>query len=67
MTNQPRRRREVDVRALVTGLLAAAVFVVCLVVVIVGQQTVGWPSLAAMLAALAVLVGMLALYNRRYR
>jgi len=64
---QPEPRRTIDVRGLLVGLLAAAVFVGCLAVVVVNQQTVGWPNLAAMLGALAALIAMLALYNRRFR
>ncbi len=67
MSSRHQRRRVVDVRGLVIGLLAAVVFIVCVGIVIVGQQTVGWLNLAAMLGALGVLIAMLALYNRRYR
>jgi hypothetical protein len=39
----------------------------CVVTVIVARPTVGWGHLAVMLAALAVLLLLLAGYNRTYR
>lgn len=65
--SQPKRRLGFDLRELVVGLLSAIVFVASVWVVIVNQQTVGWPNLLAMLGGLGVLIGMLALYNRKYR
>lgn len=66
--SEPRpRRRAIDVGALLTGLLAAVVTIVCVAVIIVNQTTVGWPNLIAMLLALAGLIVLLALYNRRFR
>lgn len=67
MSRTTRPRRVVDVAALVSGIVAAVVFVVCIVTVVVAQQTTGWLNLLFMIVALAVLIGMLALYNRRYR
>ncbi len=39
----------------------------CVAAVIVLRPSIGWGSLAAMLAALGVLLVLLAEYNRRYR
>ncbi|WCN79039.1 DUF6903 family protein [Micromonospora sp. LH3U1] len=39
----------------------------CVVTVVVIRPTVGWGSLAIMLVALAVLIGLLADYNRKFR
>ncbi|MCF0095007.1 hypothetical protein [Micromonospora sp. MH99] len=39
----------------------------CVVTVVVVRPTVGWGSLAIMLVALAVLIGLLADYNRKFR
>ncbi|MFI7610152.1 DUF6903 family protein [Nonomuraea terrae] len=39
---------------------------VCVVVVVAVRTTVGWGSLAIMLCALLVLLGVLASYNRRF-
>lgn len=62
-----RPRRTIDVRGIILGLVAALVFAVCVIVVIVNQRTVGWVNLGAMLAGLAGLIVLLALYNRRFR
>lgn len=43
-------------------LVAAAV-----VVVVVARTVIGWGSVLVMLAALALLLGVLASYNRRFR
>ena len=63
----PKRRPGFDLRELIVGSLCAIVCVVSVWVVIVNQQTVGWPHLLAMLGGLAGLSVMLALYNRKYR
>ncbi|MFJ2532614.1 DUF6903 family protein [Microbacterium maritypicum] len=67
MTRPPTHRRALDVRSWLIGLLASLVALACIVIVVVGQMTVGWPSLIAMLAATAGLITLLALYNRRSR
>lgn len=67
MTAPEPRRRGIDVREVVTGVLALVVAVACVLIVIVNQQTVGWPNFLAMMAALLGLIVLLALYNRRYR
>ncbi|MDO3686880.1 hypothetical protein [Micromonospora sp. C28ISP2-4] len=51
--------------ALVTARLLIAL--ACVVTVVVARPTVGWGSLAVMLVALAVLIGLLADYNRKFR
>lgn len=63
----PRPRRSIDVRALVVGIAHGVVFLAAITVIVIAQQTVGWPQLLAMLGALAVLVGQLAVFNRRNR
>ncbi len=44
----------------------AVVAAACVAVVVTAQATVGWGSLALMLAALAGLLAVLASYNRRF-
>lgn len=39
----------------------------CVIVVVAAQTAVGWDRLAVMFAALAVLLVLLADYNRRFR
>lgn len=48
-------------------LLRVGAALACVVAVIVLRPSIGWGSLAAMLAALGVLLVLLAEYNRRYR
>lgn len=56
-----------DPKDVVRGVVTAIAFVACIVVVIVAHQTTGWLNLAFMLAGLAGLLVLLALYNRRHR
>lgn len=56
-----------DPKDVVRGVVTAIAFVVCIAVVVVAQQTTGWVNLAFMLAGLAGLLVLLALYNRRHR
>ena len=60
-------RRSIDVKATILGIIAAIVFIACVVVVLVAQQTTGWPQLFAMLGGLIGLIVLLALYNRKYK
>lgn len=46
---------------------AAIAFIGLVIVVIVANQTTGWINLGLMIAALLGLIGLLALYNRKYR
>lgn len=54
-------------KRVLTGIIVAIVFVVCLALVIVGQRHVGPQGLLVMLLGLAGLIGLLWLYNRQYR
>lgn len=45
----------------------AALALACVVTVVVARPTVGWAYLAVMLGALAVLLLLLAGYNRKFR
>jgi multisubunit Na+/H+ antiporter MnhB subunit len=56
-----------DPKTVVRNVVTAIAFIACIVVVIVAHQTVGWLSLAFMLAGLAGLLVLLALYNRRHQ
>lgn len=56
-----------DPKDIVRGVVTAIAFIACVAVVIIAHQTVGWLSLAFMLAGLAGLLVLLALYNRRHR
>lgn len=67
MTGRSAPRREIDVRALVVGLVHAVVFIAAITTIVVAQQTTGWPQLLTMLGALAVLIVQLAVFNRRHR
>jgi len=51
----------------VKGVLVVVAFVLCLVLVVVGQRGEGWPALGVMLLGVAGLLGLLFAYNRRYR
>lgn len=48
----------------VGGLVA---FIALVTLVVVANQSTGWINLGLMLAGLLGLVGLLALYNRKYR
>lgn len=48
-------------------LLRTVLALGCVAAVVVARPSVGWGSLAVMLVALAVLLGLLAEYNRKYR
>ncbi len=54
-------------KKIITGLLVAIVFIVCIVLVIVGQKNIGPSGLLMMLAGLAGLLVLLWLYNRQYQ
>lgn len=56
-----------DPKDVVRGVVTAIAFIACVAVVVIAHQTVGWLSLAFMLAGLAGLLVLLALYNRRHR
>lgn len=49
------------------GILAAVVFVACIVLVIVGQRNTGPTGLLTMLVGLAGLLVLLGIYNRQYK
>lgn len=48
------------------SILIAALFVVCVVLIIVGQKNIGLPGLFTMIGGLAGILGLLFLYNRKY-
>ena len=54
-------------KAVLTVAARTVVAAACVLTVVVARPTVGWGHLAAMLAALAVLLLLLASYNRRFR
>ena len=54
-------------KKIVTGMLAALIFVVCIALVIIGQKHVGPKGLLAMFVGLAGLVGLLAFYNSKFK
>ncbi|GGH36434.1 DUF6903 family protein [Paenibacillus segetis] len=49
------------------GLLMLIVFIVGMGLVIVGQKHIGAPGLGLMLLGLAMLIGLLWFYNRKYK
>ncbi len=52
---------------ILTGILIAIVFFVCVALVIVGQRNIGPGGLCTMLLGLAGLIFLLWLYNRQYK
>lgn len=54
-------------KKILMGILAAIVFVVCIVLVIVGQKSIGPAGLLTMLVGLAGLLVLLGIYNRQYK
>ena len=54
-------------KKILIGILAAIVFVACIVLVIVGQKSVGPTGLLTMLVGLAGLLVLLGLYNKQYK
>ena len=54
-------------KKILIGILAAIVFVVCIVLVVIGQKNVGPTGLLTMLLGLAGLLVLLGLYNRQYK
>lgn len=49
------------------GLLYFVIFVVCIVLIVVGQKTIGASYLGIMLLGLAGLIVLLWIYNRKYK
>ncbi|MBQ1010623.1 hypothetical protein KBX53_06610 [Micromonospora sp. M51] len=54
-------------RAVLLIVARLLIALACVVAVVVVRPTVGWGHLAIMLVALAVLIGLLADYNRKFR
>lgn len=54
-------------KKILIGILVAIVFVVCIVLVVIGQKNVGPTGLLTMLLGLAGLLVLLGLYNRQYK
>lgn len=54
-------------KKILMGILAAIVFVACIVLVIVGQMSVGPKGLLTMLVGLAGLLVLLGIYNKQYK
>lgn len=54
-------------KKIVTGIIAALIFIVCVALIVVGQKHVGLHGLFIMLVGLAGLVGLLAFYNSKFR
>lgn len=61
--SKPRDPRRERVENIVGGIIAA----VLVTVIVIAQRSVGWPQLGLMLLSLFGLIGLLALYNRRFR
>lgn len=54
-------------KKIVTGIAVLIVFVICVMLVVTGQRTVGAAGLMRQLAGLAGLILLLWLYNRQYK
>ena len=51
----------------IENLLGGIAAVILVAIVVIAQRSTGWGQLALMLTALFGLIGLLALYNRRFR
>ena len=56
-----------SMRNLLRHLLILIVFIFAIVLVIIGQKNIGAPGLGTMLLGLALLIGLLWFYNRKYK
>lgn len=54
-------------KKILVGILVAIVFVVCIVLVVVGQKNIGPAGLLTMLLGLAGLLVLLGIYNKQYK
>ncbi|WP_211267829.1 DUF6903 family protein [Paenibacillus antarcticus] len=54
-------------RNLLRSLLLLIVFIFAVVLVFIGQKNIGAPGLGIMLLGLALLIGLLWFYNRKYK
>lgn len=52
---------------LLIGILIAIVFIVCIVLVVIGQRNIGLGGLGMELLGLAGLLALLWMYNRKYK
>ena len=54
-------------KKIVTGIIAALIFIMCVALIAVGQKNVGPKGLFTLLAGLAGLVSLLAFYNSKFK
>lgn len=54
-------------KKIIIGILVAIVFVVCVVLVVVGQREIGYAGLGKQLIGLAGLLALLGIYNHQYK
>lgn len=54
-------------KKIIIGILVAIVFVVCVVLVVVGQREIGYAGLGKQLIGLAGLLTLLGIYNHQYK
>ncbi len=47
-------------------ILKAVIFVVCFILVVIGQKQIGIPGFFTMLVGLAGMLGLMFLYNKQY-
>ena len=52
---------------LITGIIVAVVFCVCVALVIIGHRNIGLAGLGTQLLGLAGLLGLLGFYNSKYK
>ncbi len=54
-------------KKIVTGVILAIIFCVCVALVILGHRNIGLTGLVTQLVGLAGLLGLLAYYNSKYK
>lgn len=54
-------------KKVITGIIVAVVFCICVALVILGHRNIGLAGLGTQLLGLAGLLGLLGLYNKKYK
>lgn len=54
-------------KKIITGIVVAVVFCICVALVIIGHRNIGLAGLGTQLLGLAGLLALLGLYNKKYK